>query len=96
MGSEMCIRDRGVDMGFDGKTLIHPGQLAPCNEIFAPSEDEVAQARDVVAAFEAPENAGQGVLKVNGKMTELLHRDMAARTIAIAEANMGKDIVAKD
>ena len=87
-------------MGFDGKTLIHPGQLAPCNEIFAPSEDEVAQARDVVAAFEAPENAGQGVLKVNGKMTELLHRDMAARTIAIAEAiaeaNMGKDIVAKD
>lgn len=91
---------QGVDMGFDGKTLIHPGQLAPCNEIFAPSEDEVAQARDVVAAFEAPENAGQGVLKVNGKMTELLHRDMAARTIAIAEAiaeaNMGKDIVAKD
>ena len=77
---------QGADMGFDGKTLIHPSQLAPCNDIFAPSEDEVAQARDVVAAFADPANAGQGVLKVNGKMTELLHRDMAARTIAIANA----------
>lgn len=77
---------QGADMGFDGKTLIHPSQLAPCNDTFAPSEDEVAQARDVVAAFADPANAGQGVLKVNGKMTELLHRDMAARTIAIADA----------
>ena len=89
---------QGVDMGFDGKTLIHPSQLAPCNDIFAPSEDEVAQARDVVAAFAAPENAGQGVLKVNGKMTELLHRDIAVRLIAIADAiaDAGKNIVAKD
>ena len=77
---------QGADMGFDGKTLIHPSQLAPCNEIYGPSEDEVAQARDVVAAFADPDNAGKGVLKVNGKMTELLHRDMAARTLAIAEA----------
>ena len=73
-------------MGFDGKTLIHPSQLAACNEIFAPSPEDVAQARDVVAAFAAPENAGQGVLKVNGKMTEILHRDMAARILAIADA----------
>ena len=77
---------QGADMGFDGKTLIHPSQLGPCNEIFGPSEEEVAQARDVVAAFADPANAGQGVLKVNGKMTELLHRDIAARTLAIAEA----------
>ena len=77
---------QGADMGFDGKTLIHPDQLAACNEIFAPSPDDVAQARDVVAAFAAPENAGQGVLKVNGKMTEILHRDMAARILAIADA----------
>ncbi|CAI8197470.1 MAG: (3S)-malyl-CoA thioesterase [Alphaproteobacteria bacterium] len=77
---------QGADMGFDGKTLIHPSQLAMCNALFAPSEDEVAQARDVVAAFAAPENAGKGVLKINGKMTELLHRDMAARILAIAEA----------
>ncbi len=77
---------QGADMGFDGKTLIHPSQLGPCNEIFGPSAEEVAQARDVVAAFADPANAGQGVLKVNGKMTELLHRDIAARTLAIAEA----------
>lgn len=77
---------QGADMGFDGKTLIHPSQLAPCNQIFAPSPEDVAQARDVVAAFAAPENAGQGVLKVNGKMTEILHRDMAARILAIADA----------
>lgn len=89
---------QGADMGFDGKTLIHPSQLAACNEIFAPSEEDVAQARDVVAAFAAPENAGQGVLKVNGKMTELLHRDIAVRLIAIADAiaDAGKDIVTKD
>jgi citrate lyase subunit beta/citryl-CoA lyase len=77
---------QGADMGFDGKTLIHPSQLAACNDIFAPSDEEVAQARDVVAAFDDPANAGQGVLKVNGKMTELLHRDMAVRILAIAEA----------
>lgn len=77
---------QGADMGFDGKTLIHPSQLAACNALFAPSEDEVAQARDVVAAFAAPENAGKGVLKINGKMTELLHRDMAARLLAIDAA----------
>ena len=77
---------QGADMGFDGKTLIHPSQLAMCNALFAPSEDEVAQARDVVAAFAAPENAGKGVLKINGKMTELLHRDMAARLLAIDAA----------
>ncbi len=77
---------QGADMGFDGKTLIHPSQLAVCTGVFAPSEDEVAQARDVVAAFAAPENAGKGVLKINGKMTELLHRDMAARLLAIDAA----------
>ena len=77
---------QGADMGFDGKTLIHPSQLAVCNGVFAPSEDEVAQARDVVAAFAAPENAGKGVLKINGKMTELLHRDIAARLLAIDAA----------
>ncbi len=81
---------QGSDMGFDGKTLIHPSQLAPCNEIFGPSDDEVTQARDVVAAFADPANAGQGVLKVNGKMTELLHRDIAARLLVIAEAIAAK------
>ncbi len=77
---------QGLALGFDGKTLIHPSQIAPCNEIFSPSAEDVAQARDVIAAFAAPENAGKGVLKVNGKMTELLHLEQARRTVAIAEA----------
>ncbi len=77
---------QGMEMGFDGKTLIHPSQLAPCNAIFAPDRDEIAHARDVVEAFDDPANAGQGVLKVNGKMTELLHLDIARQKLAIADA----------
>ena len=72
--------------GFDGKTLIHPSQVDPCNTIFAPPADAVAQAKDVIAAFADPANAGKGVLKVNGKMTELLHLVQAKRTVAVAEA----------
>jgi citrate lyase subunit beta / citryl-CoA lyase len=77
---------QGLDFGFDGKTLIHPSQIAPCNRVFAPSADAIAQARAVVDAFADPANAGKGVLKVNGQMTELLHRDMAVRLLAIADA----------
>jgi citrate lyase subunit beta/citryl-CoA lyase len=72
--------------GFDGKTLIHPSQVEPCNTIFAPPEDAVKQARDVIAAFADPANAGKGVIKVNGKMTELLHLAQAKRLVAVAEA----------
>ncbi len=72
--------------GFDGKTLIHPSQVEPCNAIFAPPADAVAQARDVIAAFADPANAGKGVLKVNGRMTELLHLAQAKRMVAVAEA----------
>jgi citrate lyase subunit beta/citryl-CoA lyase len=72
--------------GFDGKTLIHPSQVEPCNAIFAPPADSVAQAKDVIAAFADPANAGKGVLKVNGKMTELLHLAQARRMVAVAEA----------
>lgn len=82
---------QGMAMGFDGKTLIHPNQLAACNRIFGPSEAEIDEARQIVAAFNAPENAGKGVLRVNGKMTELLHRDIAARRLAIAEAIAARD-----
>jgi len=81
---EVCRQ--GLAFGFDGKTLIHPSQVEPCNAVFAPSPDEVAEARAVIEAFDAPENAGKGVLKVNGKMTELLHLEQARRTIAIADA----------
>ena len=72
--------------GFDGKTLIHPTQVEPCNAIFAPPVDAVKQSRDVIAAFADPANAGKGVLKVNGKMTELLHLAQAKRMVAVAEA----------
>lgn len=78
--------EQGLAFGFDGKTLIHPSQIEPCNHVFAPSQEEVSHARAVIAAFEAPENAGKGVLKVDGKMTEILHRDMAIQTISIAQA----------
>ncbi len=72
--------------GFDGKTLIHPSQVEPCNTIFAPPADAVAQAKDVIEAFADPANAGKGVLKVNGKMTELLHLAQARHMVAVAEA----------
>lgn len=77
---------QGADMGFDGKTLIHPSQLELCHAAFGPSDLEVEQARNIVAAFADPANAGKGVLKIDGKMTELLHRDIAARTLEIAQA----------
>ncbi|WBH17747.1 HpcH/HpaI aldolase/citrate lyase family protein [Sphingomonas radiodurans] len=77
---------QGLAFGFDGKTLIHPNQIAPANRVFAPSDDEVAWAQTIVAAFDAPENVGKGAIKVEGKMVELLHRDDARRTLALAAA----------
>jgi citrate lyase subunit beta / citryl-CoA lyase len=74
------------DLGFDGKTLIHPQQIAPCNEAFSPTADEVAWARKIIAAFELPENANNGVIQIEGRMVERLHADMARRTVAIADA----------
>ena len=78
--------EQGRDLGFDGKTLIHPSQVETCNRVFAPSAADVDQARAVIEAFADPANAGKGVLKVNGKMTELLHLDEARRTVAMDEA----------
>ncbi|MBS0285571.1 MAG: CoA ester lyase [Proteobacteria bacterium] len=75
---------QGLAWGFDGKTLIHPSQIAPANAIFSPSGEEVAWARAVVAAFDDPANAGKGAIRVEGRMVELLHRDEARRTLAIA------------
>jgi citrate lyase subunit beta/citryl-CoA lyase len=72
--------------GFDGKTLIHPSQVAPCNDIFAPSPDEVAAARKIIAAFELPENKDKGAIKLDGRMVEILHADIARRTVALADA----------
>ena len=76
--------EQGRDMGLDGKTLIHPSQIDICNEVFAPTAAEVETARAIIDAFALPENQGKGVIQLNGKMVELLHADMASRTLAIA------------
>jgi citrate lyase subunit beta/citryl-CoA lyase len=72
--------------GFDGKSLIHPSQVAAANAAFTPDASAVAWARTVVGAFEQPENAGKGVLKVDGRMVERLHYAEARRLIGVAEA----------
>jgi citrate lyase subunit beta / citryl-CoA lyase len=79
-----CAQAR--DLGFDGKTLIHPQQIAPCNAAFSPGEEEVAWSRKIIAAFDRTENASKGVLQIDGRMVERLHADMARRTVAIADA----------
>ena len=78
--------EQGRECGFDGKTLIHPGQVAAANEIFAPSTQEVENARAILAAFERPENAHKGAISLDGRMVERLHADMACRIVALAEA----------
>ena len=72
--------------GFDGKTLIHPSQVEPCNAVFAPSAVEVDAARKLIAAFELPENQGKGAIKLDGRMVELLHAEIARGTVAMADA----------
>jgi citrate lyase subunit beta/citryl-CoA lyase len=77
---------QGRSFGFDGKTLIHPSQIAPCNTVFAPSDEEVDAARKIIAAFELPENKGKGAIALDGRMVELLHAEIARRTVALADA----------
>jgi citrate lyase subunit beta/citryl-CoA lyase len=77
---------QGREFGFDGKTLIHPSHLAICNQVFTPAPAEVAWARAVIAAFDDPRNAGKGALRVEGRLAELLHRDQALKTVAVADA----------
>jgi len=77
---------QGRDLGFDGKTLIHPSQVAPANAAFAPTDDEVEHAKVVIAAFEEAQAAGKGVVTVNGRMIENLHVRDAERILAVAGA----------
>jgi citrate lyase subunit beta / citryl-CoA lyase len=77
---------QGREFGFDGKTLIHPKQLEPCNRVFAPSEEEIDRARRIIDAFEEAQQQGRGVVTVDGRMIENLHVDQARRTVAQAEA----------
>ncbi len=81
---EECKQAR--DLGFDGKTLIHPRQIEPCNDAFSPSPEEVEVARKMIAAFDLPENKDKGVIQLEGRMVERLHADMGRRTVAIADA----------
>jgi citrate lyase subunit beta/citryl-CoA lyase len=77
---------QGRDMGFDGKTLIHPNQIALCNAAFTPDAAEVDEARNVIAAFALPQNRDKGAIQLGGRMVERMHADIARRTVAIAEA----------
>jgi len=89
IGDEAGLRaelEQGRALGMNGKTLIHPSQIGPCNEVFTPLADEVAWARKIIAAFALPDNAGKGVLSLEGKMVERLHAEMARRTVTIADA----------
>lgn len=80
------VCNQGAELGFDGKTLIHPSQIGPCNRVFSPATDDVTWARRIIEAFGEPENKGKGVIKVDGKMVELLHAESAQRLVAIADA----------
>lgn len=77
--------ERGRILGMDGKTLIHPSQVGPCNEIFSPTEEEVDWSRKIIDAFGRPENEHKGVIVVDGHMVERLHFGMAQRTVDIAD-----------
>ncbi|MCU1358726.1 MAG: putative acyl-CoA lyase [Ilumatobacteraceae bacterium] len=79
-----CVQ--GFEMGFDGKTLIHPGQVDITNEVWAPTDDEIAQARTIIAAFDEALADGRGVVTVDGRMIENLHVANAQRVLATADA----------
>ncbi len=88
IGDEAGLRaelEQGRLLGMDGKTLIHPGQVGPCNDVFRPTPEEIEWARKIVAAFALPENAAKGVIKLDDKMVERLHAEMAARTVTLSE-----------
>lgn len=76
--------EQGKLLGFDGKTLIHPSQVDPCNAVFSPSPDEIAQAQAMIAAYEAALAAGRGVATLDGQMVEILHVEQARRLLARA------------
>ena len=86
-----CIQGR--DFGMDGKTLVHPSQIAICNAVFGPDAEELASAHAILAAFALPENARKGAILLGGRLVELLHADMARRTAAIGAAVAARAIL---
>lgn len=81
-----AVCEQAKSFGFDGKTLIHPNQVEACNAVFAPSREEVDLARKLIAAFELPQNKDKGAIKLDGRMVELLHAEIARGTVAMADA----------
>ena len=92
-GLEAACR-QGVELGFDGKTLIHPRTIAVANRLFAPSADEIAWSRRIIAAHQAASAAGQGVVLVDGRLVEGLHVENARRLVALADAIAARDAMA--
>jgi citrate lyase subunit beta / citryl-CoA lyase len=78
--------EQARDLGFDGKSLVHPNQVEAANTLFAPSPEELERARAILAAFDKPENAARGAISLDGRMVERLHADMARRVVALADA----------
>ena len=76
-----AVCEQAIALGFDGKSLVHPSQVEPCNRLFSPTAQVVAEARDMIAAWEAAQARGDGVVVVNGKMVEELHVEEARRTL---------------
>lgn len=79
-----CVQ--GLELGFDGKTLIHPSQVEPCNGVFSPSAAEIEQARKIIVAHQAAEKEGKGVVLLDGKLIENLHVENAKRLVVLSEA----------
>ncbi|MGB3804627.1 MAG: CoA ester lyase [Sphingopyxis granuli] len=77
---------QGLVLGFDGKTIIHPRQVDPCNAVYSPTRDEVRWAERIITAFDAPDHAGKGVVQIDGQMVERLHLEDARRVQATAAA----------
>ncbi|WP_329142198.1 CoA ester lyase [Streptomyces sp. NBC_01456] len=84
-----CVQGR--QFGFDGKTLIHPSQVAPCNRVFAPSPEQITRAQRIIDAFEEATREGRGVVTVDGRLIENLHVEDARRILALAEAVAGRE-----
>lgn len=96
IGDEAGFQDecaQGRDLGMDGKTLIHPKQIEVANRAFAPGEEEIAEARKIIEAFEQPENAGKGAIAIDGRMVERLHAEIAKKTVALADAIAAREAV---
>jgi citrate lyase subunit beta/citryl-CoA lyase len=78
-----CLQAR--QWGFDGKTLIHPAQIEPCNQIFTPSAEEIERARRIIVAFDQAIASGQGVATLDGRLIENLHAESARRILAMSD-----------